>query len=679
VDNQTLEKAEAGGKPEGGEIPWGPLGILVLGAFMAVLDGTIVNVALPSMMAIFGVDATRIQWVVTAYLLTCGVVVPVSGYLGDRFGYKRMYIYALAFFTFGSALCALAWNTSSLVAARVVQGVGGGMLMPITMATLYRLVPREKMGAALGIWGISATVAPAVGPTLGGYLVQNFDWRTIFTINIPIGIIAVILAGIVLSETRRRPHLKMDIVGCFLCTAGCFALLLALSEGQEHGWTSYYIINLLIIAGFSLALFVLWELDTPEPMLDVRLFKNAVFTISLIATSVVMVAMFSAVFLISIFTQNLQGMSPVQTGLILMPSALVAGLVMPIGGQLFDRIGAAPIGAVGVLIIAVATYQLHTISLDTSFRYIQVLLAVRSIGLGLTMMPLTTAGLNTIPKFLLGRATAVNNLVRQISASLGIAFLTHVLTQRQAFWSARYAESVTASSPALLSLQQKVQEVAAGAAGGVAAVAGGSAAVIAGAAAGMPGGATAGAAGGVNAGVAGSAAMGLAGGTAAAAGGSAAGAAVNSAGAIGALQSAGFAAHAGGEMVGLAVLKGMLYGVLQKQAAVAAMGDTFFVATLLALSGLPLVFFLNKSKVEETRAAEERRFAAIQKDRAGGSSFYASRRTHGKREPCQGDRAGGSGAGGNRNGGNVSGGKPPEGVLVKESRRRECKRGAPLE
>lgn len=530
------------GKQDGGEIPWGQLGILVLGAFMAILDGTIVNVALPSMMAIFGVDASRIQWVVTAYMLTCGVVVPVSGYLGDRFGYKKIYIYALAFFTFGSAFCAAAWNTGSLVAARVVQGVGGGMLMPITMATLYRIVPREKMGTALGVWGISATVAPAVGPTLGGYLVQNFDWRTIFTINIPIGIIAVILAGLVLVETRRRPGLKMDLVGCFLCAAGCFALLLALSEGQERGWTSYYIVNLFIVAGFSLALFVIWELNISEPMLDVRLFKNAVFTISLIATSVVMVAMFSAVFLISLFTQNLQGMSPLQTGLILMPSALVAGLVMPIGGQLFDRIGAAPIGAAGILVITATTYQLHTISLDTSFRYIQVLLAVRSIGLGLTMMPLTTAGLNTVPKFLMGRATAINNLVRQVSASLSIAFLTHVLMQRQAFWSARYAESVTAFSPALLSIQQKLQ---------------------------------------------------------------------------GALQSAGPGVQSGGNMAGQAALNSMLYGMLQKQAAVSAMGDTFFAATLLALAGLPLVFFLNKKKVEETRIAEEKRLtaaAAVQGD-----------------------------------------------------------------
>lgn len=202
---------------------------------MAILDSSIVNVALPKLMAIFGVGAEKIQWVMTAYLLVSGVVIPVTGYLGDRFGYKRLYIYTLAAFTVGSALCAIAWSNNSLVAFRVLQAIGGGMMIPVSMAMLFRIVPPQKIGMALGVWGITAMLAPAIGPTAGGYLVDNFSWHTIFTINIPIGFVVVFLAGLILRETDVRHDLKFDVPGFLLSGLGCFALLLALSEGQDKG------------------------------------------------------------------------------------------------------------------------------------------------------------------------------------------------------------------------------------------------------------------------------------------------------------------------------------------------------------------------------------------------------------------------------------------------------------
>jgi EmrB/QacA subfamily drug resistance transporter len=439
-----------------GKIPWPALFILIAGGFMAILDSSIVNVAVPKLMAIFGVGADSIQWVMTAYLLVSGVVIPVTGYLGDRFGYKRLYIYTLAAFTAGSALCALAWSNNSLVAFRVVQAAGGGMMIPVSMAMIFRIVPREKMGTALGVWGITAMLAPAVGPTAGGYLVDNFSWHTIFTINIPIGIVVVILAGLILKETEIRHELKFDVPGFVLSGTGCFALLLALSEGQDKGWTSQYIVTLFVCAFFLLLLFVLWELQTPQPMLDVRLLRNPVFAASQATTAILTIGLFAAIFLIPIYAQNLMGLTPMQTGLLLMPMALTSGIMMPISGRLFDKFGALPLCVVGMVILITTTYKLHEISLDTSYRWLQGMLVIRAAGMGLMMMPITTAAMNTLPPFLSGPASALNNLVRQISASLGIAFLTWVMLQRQVYHANIMSDTAGLTHPVAPGLIQSV-------------------------------------------------------------------------------------------------------------------------------------------------------------------------------------------------------------------------------
>jgi EmrB/QacA subfamily drug resistance transporter len=430
---------------------------LIIGAFMAILDGSIVNVALPRMMAIFGSTADRIQWVLTGYMLTTGVVIPITGYLSDRFGGKKIYILSLAAFTAGSALCSLAWSNNSLVVARVIQAIGGGMMMPVSMAMIYYIVPREKIGMALGIWGVTAMVAPSIGPTLGGYLVDNFSWQWIFTINIPIGIAAVFLSMAILKETPVKAGLKADYPGIILCTAGCFALLLALSEGQDKGWTSLYIVNLFIFSGFTLALFVIWELITDQPMLDIRLLKNITFAASLVCVSIATIGLFSAIFLIPLFVQNVQGLTPLQTGLLMMPAALASGIMMPISGKLFDEIGALPLCLVGLTVTAITTFQLHTITYDISYRELQIIMIERALGLGLCMMPLTTAGMNTIPHFLIGRASAMGNLVRQISASFGIAYLTYVMLHRQDYHAAVITDSVSWTSPVAVNVWQQLQ------------------------------------------------------------------------------------------------------------------------------------------------------------------------------------------------------------------------------
>ncbi|MGQ9557111.1 MAG: DHA2 family efflux MFS transporter permease subunit [Desulfurispora sp.] len=427
--------------------PWLGLLVVVLGAFMAILDGSIVNVALPKLMAIFGVDTEDAQWILTGYLLASGVVVPVTGYLGDRYGYKFMYIFALTAFTIGSALCGMAWSNNSLIAFRIVQAIGGGMIMPVSMAIIYRIVPRQKIGMALGLWGIGAIMAPAIGPTLGGYLVDNFSWHLIFTINIPIGFFAVLLTQMVLQETPKQQHLKFDYWGAFLCCTGCFALLLALSKGQDKGWTSQYIVTLFGLAFFSLLLFCIWELRIDHPMLDIRLFRNPVFSVSMAVTVLTQVGLFAIIFIIPLYTQNMLGMTPMQTGIFMMPMALATGLMMPISGRLFDKVGAMPLGVVGLTIAAVISYMLHELNLSYSLPHLRLLLVLRALGLGLAMMPLSSVGTNTVPPFLVGRATAINNLFRQIASSLGIAYLTYIMVSRQAYHAAVLSAGISVDTP----------------------------------------------------------------------------------------------------------------------------------------------------------------------------------------------------------------------------------------
>jgi EmrB/QacA subfamily drug resistance transporter len=437
---------------------WLPLFVIVIGAFAAILNNSSLNVAIPRFMTIFGVDASKIQWVLTAYMLTSGVVIPITGYLGDRFGTKRVFVISLSIFTLGSVLCALSWSANSMIFFRIIQGIGGGAIMPTSMAIVYRIVPREKIGIALGVWGMSAVMAPAIGPTLGGYIVDNFEWYFLFVINIPVGLLGIFLSAWLLKEGPVKPGLVMDKWGFITSTIGFFALLLALSEGPREGWTSYYVVILFIISFYSLLLFVLIELFTSEPMIDLRLLKNPTFSMSTIITGLITIGLFGGVFLIPLFTQNLMGMTPYQTGLMLMPAALVTGIMMPISGFLFDRIGAKPLGLVGIIITAVTTWELHTLAAQTSKEYIIRLMVIRAVGMGLAMMPITTAGMNVVPKHLVGRASALNNVFRQVFASFGIAVLTAVLQNRQVFHFSHLADSVSTASPVTQIGLQNLQE-----------------------------------------------------------------------------------------------------------------------------------------------------------------------------------------------------------------------------
>ncbi len=441
-------------------IDWNSVMVIIIGTFMAILSGSSINVSLPVMMNIFGVTADSIQWVISAYMLTMGIMIPISGFLGDTFGYKRTYIVALFLFLGGSCLCGLAWNFQSLVAARVIQALGGGIMQPLGMAFIYRVAPRAKIGVVLGVWGIAAMAAPALGPMVGGYLVEYVNWRLIFYINLPIGAISLFLAGIHLKETPTKKITCFDYVGVATSSLGVFCLLMALSKGAREGWGSPYIVSLFLIAAVSLSVLIWNELKHPEPILELRIFKDPIFSASVGISTILNIGLMGAMFLLPLLIQDVLGQTAMKSGLITFPGALGMALMMPLSGRIFDKYGARAIGAVGIGITMVTTYAMSGFNENTSFHMMSFWIAARGLGMGLAMMPITTAGMNAIPLHLVARASSLGNVIRQVGASFGIAVFTTIMQGRQAIHYAASIGAINTSSPDFLFLQTAYNGIA---------------------------------------------------------------------------------------------------------------------------------------------------------------------------------------------------------------------------
>lgn len=407
---------------------WLALFVVIIGTFMAILDSSIVNIAIPKMMAVFGVSLDEVKWILTAYTLSLGAIIPLTGYLGDVFGQKKLYMFALSMFSIGSLLCGFAWSNTSMILFRVVQALGGGMIMPVGMSIIYQIIPPEERGLALGFWGISSMAAPAIGPTLGGYIIEHMDWRLIFNVNVPIGIVGVILAGILLKDSPRKPVKNFDFIGFLSSTVGIVSILYVLGEGSSIDWGDIKNPILLILGSLSLVLFVVNELTHSNPLLELRVLKIFDFTLSQIITCILTFALMGATYVLPLFLQNLRGYTAMQTGMILFPSAVAVGIMMPISGGLFDRIGAKPIVLPGLVILAITSYSLsQMLSMNTSREAIILILMFRGIGLGLAMMPISTAGMNAVPAHLIPKASALSNAIRQIAGSLSVTVMTTLI------------------------------------------------------------------------------------------------------------------------------------------------------------------------------------------------------------------------------------------------------------
>jgi EmrB/QacA subfamily drug resistance transporter len=409
-----------------------PLAVLIGGMFMSILDVSIVNVAIATIQSDFGGSTADVAWVTTAYSLVLGVIVPASAWLGDRFGLDRVYMIALAGFAAGSALCGLAWSLNSLIAFRVIQAIPGGLLPVVTLTMVYRIVPRQKIGTAMGMYGLGIVFAPAIGPTLGGYLVEYMSWRLVFYINVPVGVLGLIAAAIALPKFTRAPTRPFDVWGFITVATGLVALLLAFSEGQSWGWSSYRVLILIVGGALLLALFVTIELEVEHPLLNLQVFHSAAYTTSLIIMGVMMTGMFATLFYIPLFLQSGQGYQALDTGLLLLPQALVMAVLMPISGRLYDKIGPRWLVVSGLLVAAFGSYGLAGINPDMTRTEIVSWMCIRAAGVGMAMMSVMTGGLAALHPQLTNSGSAINTVVQRVSAALGLAALTAMATAQQA-------------------------------------------------------------------------------------------------------------------------------------------------------------------------------------------------------------------------------------------------------
>jgi EmrB/QacA subfamily drug resistance transporter len=453
--------APRGGAPVAAPRPaatgWGlPLAVLIVGMFMSVLDLSIVNVAIPSIRRDLGATIESVQWISTAYSLTEGVMVPASAWLGARFGLKRLYVMLIVLFTISSLLCGLATGLNGLIAFRILQAIPGGVLPVTCMTILFRIVPKEKLGAAMGMYGLGVVVAPGIGPTLGGYLVEHVDWRVIFFINVPVGILGAIAAMVILKNFPTEPSRPFDFIG-FTCIAGSlFALLLALEEGDHWGWTSYPTVMLFFAAVILMALFIVVELHVEHPVLDLRVFKSWPYVNSLLLISAMSIGMFAVLFYIPSFLQDAQGWTPWNTGLTLLPQALVMALLMPFAGLLYDRVGARWPAVIGLALTGSGIMLLSRINIDITRGELILGMVVMATGLALGMMPIMTGGLSTLPPEVSDSGSAFNTLTQRVSAALGLAVMTALVSENSAqFMADRSNLLESGASPQVLQMQEQ--------------------------------------------------------------------------------------------------------------------------------------------------------------------------------------------------------------------------------
>jgi len=401
---------------------WGlPLAVLIIGMFMSILDTSIVNVAIPVIQKQFGVSTESIQWISTSYTLTEGVVVPASAWLGARIGLKRLYIWSLVLFTVASALCGLSGDLGSMIFFRILQAIPGGILPVVSLTMLYQVVPPARIGSAMGIYGLGVVVAPAVGPVLGGYLVEYIDWRLIFFINVPIGLLGTIAAVAVFPRDRPTSWPKFDLWGFLAIAYGLFALLLAASKGQKWHWGSYPIMILLVSGVLSLALFVVVELEVANPLIDLRIFKVWAYTNSILLLGIAVTGLFAVLYFLPQFLQVVQGMQALDAGLVLVPSALVLVVLMPVAGRIYDMFGPRWPVVIGLAIMAYGSFLMAGMTPDTPRFDLEMWTFIRNVGVGLAMMPIFASGVSALHTSLTSSGSGMNNVMQRVASSVAVA------------------------------------------------------------------------------------------------------------------------------------------------------------------------------------------------------------------------------------------------------------------
>lgn len=402
--------------------------VLLIGTFCTVLNQTLLTTAFPALMKAFNISASSVQWLTTGFLLVNGIMIPISAWLINKFSSKRLYLTAMTIFLIGTITCFIAPNFSTLLIGRLIQAAGVGISMPLLQNIMLSIFPPEKRGSAMGMAGIVIGLAPALGPTLSGWIIDHYTWRDLFGMVIPIVILVLVLAFFLMKSVIQLSNPSIDVLSAFLSTVGFGSLLYGFSSVGNDGWGSSKVISFLVIGVFVIGLFVWRQLHLEHPFLELRVFKSPTFTIAAILSGVVNMAMVGAEMVLPLYIQNIRGESAFHSGLMLLPGALIMGLMMPITGAIFDKHGAKRLAISGMLILTAATLPFAFLTQETPIVMIVILYTIRMFGISMVMMPVTTSGMNALPMNLISHGTAVNNTFRQVASSIGTAVLISILT-----------------------------------------------------------------------------------------------------------------------------------------------------------------------------------------------------------------------------------------------------------
>ncbi len=410
--------------------PYGMIAILFVGAFVSFLNNSLLNIALPTIMVEFDVTPSTVQWLTNGFMLVSGILVPTSAFFITRFPNRTLFITAMSVFTLGTILGAVAPAFWMLVLARMIQAAGTAMMGPLLMNVMLVSFPVSKRGAAMGIFGLVMITAPAIGPTLSGWIVENYSWRVLFGMIVPLAAMVIILATFKLKNVTENKPATLDVLSVILSSIGFGGILYGFTSAGNKEWSDPWVYGTILIGVIALTVFVVRQLKMKEPLLNFRAYKFPMFALASVISCVLAMSMFSGMILTPLYTQTVRGISPLDSGLLMLPGAIVMGLMSPITGRLFDKYGARPLAITGLLIMTMSTYFLTDLKTDTSYMYLMVIYSIRMFGISMVMMPVSTNGLNQLPTQYYPHGTAINNTLQQVSGAIGTAILLTFMNYR---------------------------------------------------------------------------------------------------------------------------------------------------------------------------------------------------------------------------------------------------------
>lgn len=419
--------------------------VLLVSTFTAVLNQTLLNTALPSIMTSLSVSENTAQWIITSFMLVNGIMIPITAFFIEMFTTRTLFFLAMGLFAVGTLMSGVAPNFALLLVGRIVQAAGAGVIMPLMQTVLFIIYPVEKRGSAMGLAGLAIAFAPAIGPTLSGWLVDHYSWRAPFLILLPITIGAIIYGIFALRNVTTQTNPTIDVTSIVLSTLGFGGLLYGLSSAGTNSWNDGSVLYPSLIGAVALTLFIRRQLAIESPILDVRVFRYPAFSLSTVITMITMMGMFGATFLIPLYVQNLRGFTALESGMLLLPGAIVMGAMSPVTGRLFDRYGARWLAFTGLAIITGSTYVFSQLSSETPYTTILATFIIRMFGMAMVMMPVTTAGLNQLPKRLIAHGSAMINTLRTIAGSIGTALLVTIMSNAAKGYTVRLSEQVGVS------------------------------------------------------------------------------------------------------------------------------------------------------------------------------------------------------------------------------------------